>query len=121
MRYTLGKEERLKSKKQITLLFTKGKRIKKLPLVLIYIPLNLSNNKVRVAFSVPKKNIKLAVDRNRIKRIMREAYRKNKALFNNNYTLMFLYVGNKEISYNIVEKALKKTANTLKETCENEK
>lgn len=121
MRYTLGKEERLKSKKQITLLFTKGKRIKKLPLILIYIPLNFSNNKVKVAFSVPKKNIKLAVDRNRIKRIMKEAYRKNKALFSNNYAFMFLYVGNKDASYSIIEKALKKTANALKETCKNEK
>lgn len=123
MRYTLGKDEKLKSKKQIAMLFSEGKRIKYLPLVLVYTPVALETRKNKVAFSVPKRNIKLAVDRNKIKRLMREVYRKNKALFFNNkyYAFMFLYIGSKETSYRVIEKATKKIANTLKETGENEK
>ncbi|VAW29050.1 Ribonuclease P protein component [hydrothermal vent metagenome] len=35
----------------------------------------------KVLFSVPKRNFNRAVDRNRIKRLMREAYRRNKSIF----------------------------------------
>ncbi|WP_457615925.1 ribonuclease P protein component [Lutibacter sp.] len=113
MRYTLGKNEKLKSKKQIELLFEEGNRIKKFPLQLIYLQKDLQSDfPIKVGFSVPKRQIKLAVHRNRIKRLMREVYRKNKYLYsenlNNTYVFMFIYMANSELDYKTIEEALKK-------------
>lgn len=113
MRYTLGKEERLKSKKLIEQLFEKGNRIKSAPFQLMYLSLNHSGEfPIKVGFTVPKRSIKLAVDRNRIKRLMREVYRKNKYLFSENikeqFIFMFIYTANDEIKYADMEVALHK-------------
>ena len=113
MRFTLGKNEKLKSKKLIEQLFTEGTRIKIYPVQLIYLECEHDSEfPVKVAFSVPKKNIKLAVHRNRIKRILREVYRKNKYLFAENvqkkYVFMFIYMADKEINYANLEQCLKK-------------
>lgn len=113
MRYTLGKEEKLKSKILIENLFAQGERVKSFPLQLIFLPINHhATFPIKVGFSVPKKNVKLAVKRNRIKRLMREVYRTNKFLFsekiNQPYIFMFIYIGNEEISYADLELAMLK-------------
>jgi len=106
MKATFGINERLKSKKEIALLFAEGKSIAKYPIRLIYIKTTIpKETQVQTAVSVSKRNFKKAVDRNRIKRLLRESYRKNKSLVLNNtthqYTLMFLYTG-KEMPRSIV-------------------
>ena len=124
MRFTLGKDEKLKSKKAIEQLFAEGSRIKSFPLQLVYLKTtHHSEALVKVGFTVPKRAVKLAVDRIRIKRVMREVYRKNKHLFSENlkenYVFMFIYMTNKELKYadlelsikNIGEKFLIKIAN----------
>ena len=67
---------------------------------------------IKVGFTVPKRSIKLAVNRNRIKRIMREVYRKNKYLFseklNEPYVFMFIYMSNEELKYEDLERSLLK-------------
>ncbi len=74
--YTLGKHERLKSRKKIEALFSGGHRFTIAPFHVYYrvhkdaMPLSL-----QAGVSASKKNFKKAVDRNRVKRIMREAYR----------------------------------------------
>ena len=69
-----------------------GKHVKSFPLRLIYSPLNHDGEfPIKVGFSVPKRNVKLAVDRNRIKRLMREVYRKNKHLFLDNCAFFSLF------------------------------
>ena len=79
MKYTLGKEERLKSRKLIGSLYEEGKSIKAFPLIMVYIQTeHTSDYPCQVGVSVPKRNFKKAVDRNRIKRLMREAYRLQK-------------------------------------------
>ena len=113
MRYTLGKEEKLKSRKLIEQLFVEGERVKSYPLQLKYLPINhLGEFPVKVGFSVPKRNVKLAVNRNRIKRLMREVYRKNKYLFSENlkepYIFMFIYMAKEEPKYEELEQSLKK-------------
>ncbi len=98
MRYTFPKREKLKSKKLIEQLFSEGKSVTAFPLRLIYLktPLNY-DVKAQTGVSVSKRHFKRAVDRNRIKRLMREAYRLNKAYYFNNitaqYAFMILYIG----------------------------
>ena len=81
MRFTYPKSEKLKSKKTIDLLFSKGKSVSKFPLRLVYVALEEEiDAKTTVGVSVSKKHFKHAVDRNYYKRILREAYRLNKHL-----------------------------------------
>lgn len=73
---TLGKEEKLKSRKKIDALFSAGKSIYKHPFKLVYLIDSVeSEYSTKFAVTVPKKNFKRAVDRNLIKRRIREAYR----------------------------------------------
>ena len=104
MKYTLGKEERLKSKKLIEMLYKEGKSVKTFPLRMIYLQTNhTSNFPAQVGVSVPKRNFKSAVDRNRIKRLMRESYRLQKEIVYNNldapYVFMISYLGKEEWKY----------------------
>ena len=113
MRFTLGIDEKLKSKKGIELLFAKGNRVKSFPLQLIYLKNeHYSECPIKVGFTVPKRAVKLAVNRNRIKRMMREVYRKNKQLFSENinekYIFMLIYMTNEETKYDDLELSVKK-------------
>ena len=79
-------------------MFTEGKTVSKYPLKLIYIQTELKDETmIQAGVSVSKRNFKKAVDRNKIKRLLREAYRLNKNLIFNTiqfpYALMFLYIG----------------------------
>jgi len=81
--FTLGKDERLKSRKQIEQLFDKGKSIAITPFR-VYFLINKMLNAQRSMFNVQfgvgvsARNFKKAVDRNRIKRLTREAWRLQK-------------------------------------------
>lgn len=104
--------EKLKSKILIDKLFAEGKSLNKFPLKLIYTPIvndEIPNHKTGV--SVPKRNFKKAVDRNYFKRLMREAFRKNKYLVDNNlprkFAFMFIYTGQKRFGYLDIENAVK--------------
>ena len=82
-KFTLGKEERLKSRKQIEQLFDKGKSIVITPFRVYFLideMLNAQRSMFNVQFGVgvSARNFKKAVDRNRIKRLTREAWRLQK-------------------------------------------
>lgn len=80
-RYTFSKAERLCSKKLIERLFSGGhKSFPAFPLRVVYMPLSADESEadVSILISVPKKRFKHAVDRNHVKRQVREAYRLNK-------------------------------------------
>jgi ribonuclease P protein component len=113
MDQSFGKAQKLKSKKLIDQLFVEGKSLKSFPLKLVYIPIvNIEEAELKTAVSVPKKLVKTAVKRNRIKRLMREVFRKNKYLVNSHlsssYALMFIYISRDEISYEKLEISMKK-------------
>ena len=97
----LSRKERLKSKTLIQALFEQGKRIKAFPVHGIWLVSDLPHPdiEVQLGISVPKRIHKLAVTRNRIKRLLREAYRKNKHLLDTKgttFAVMLIYTA-KEI------------------------
>jgi len=110
--YRFPKKERLSRKKLWEAVFEKGTRIKAFPLMLCYLPAPLPEEvSVQAGFAVPKRSFKKAVDRNRIKRLMREAYRLEKpGIFNNmqgKYAFVFLYLGKKPADFKTVSQAMK--------------
>ena len=101
MRSTYGKTEKLKSKKSIEELFDEGLSVSSFPLRLIYLKKSHNSNfPFQMGISVSKRKIARAVDRNRVKRVVREAYRLNKYdLFNETeeqYVAMLLFLDTKE-------------------------
>lgn len=126
---TFPKDEHLKGRKLIQTLFHKGKAFSIFPLKVYYLssaaaPAQVS---VRAGFSVPIRNFKKAVHRNRIKRQMREAYRLQKqdlqkTLGNNEKSLVlfFIYTGNALPSYSLLFKKMHVSLNRLAEAIQSE-
>lgn len=77
-RFGFGRKEKLKSRKQIEELFLSGKSLSVFPLRVTYQFLPSEETIVQVGVVAGKKYFKRAVDRNRIKRLIREAYRLQK-------------------------------------------
>ncbi|WP_418604629.1 ribonuclease P protein component [Hwangdonia sp.] len=112
MKLTYSKKEKLKSKKLIDQLFVEGQSVSAYPLRLVYLQTNFDDGIIaKTGVSVSKRNFKTAVDRNRIKRLLREAYRLNKADFFNNLTtqhaFMILYIGKDKPTFTQVETKMK--------------
>ena len=108
MKFTFNQKEKLKSQKLIELLFAEGQSVMAYPLRLVY--LNMSSSEdvlIKAGVSVSKRQFKKAVDRNRIKRLLREAYRLNKHRYFNNittpYAFMILYIGKEKPTFSEVE------------------
>ena len=104
MKFTLGKQERLKSRKLIGRLYAEGNSVKSFPLRMMYLQtLHTSNFPAQVGVSVAKRNFKKAPDRNRLKRLMRETYRLQKGIVYDNlenpYVFMISYIGREEMPY----------------------
>ncbi|MGO4817206.1 ribonuclease P protein component [Flavobacterium sp. W22_SRS_FP1] len=104
MNFTYPKNEKLKSKTTIGLLFTDGKSVSKYPLRLVYHSGALSDSqKLKMGVSVSKKNFKKAVDRNYFKRILRETYRLNKHILVDNldkpHAFMLFYQTKERLTY----------------------
>ena len=79
LKNTLSANERLKSRKLLDSLFEEGKALVAAPFRLVFKEVEFDTiYPVKIAFSAPKRRMKLAHDRNRSKRSMREGYRKNK-------------------------------------------
>ena len=123
MKYTLGKEERLKSRKLIERLYEEKNSVKAFPLRMIFLQTkHTSDFPAQVGVSVSKRNFKLAVDRNRIKRLMRESYRLQKEIVYDNldkpYVFMISYLGKQECTYDEMflkmEKLLKRFIEEIK-------
>ena len=104
MNFTYPKNERLKSKTTIGLLFSEGKSVSKYPLRLVYRQAEVAyQGNTKVGVSVSKKYFKKAVDRNYFKRVLRETYRLNKHLLLDSldqpYSFMLFYQTKDRLSY----------------------
>jgi ribonuclease P protein component len=110
-----SKYEKLKSNKDIELLFSKGKSINASPIKAVYYKKEtVSGTLINAGVSVPKKYIKLAVKRNLIKRRIKEAYRLNnkklKSILNitdSEINLMFIYTSKQILPYKEIEDKIK--------------
>ena len=124
MNQSFPKAEKLKRKKVIDSLFTQGKSIKAHPLILVYKECELSEEHVKfqAGFSVSKRNHKTAVARNRVKRLMREAFRKNKHLIelqDKKVAVMFIYTGKNILSYLQLEQLMVRVLEKLTKEVKN--
>lgn len=126
----LPKKERMNSKKQIDRLFRGGaeKAMSQFPLRMVYMVDEVASDSreplAQMMVSVPKRFCKHAVDRNRVKRLVREAYRRNKAVLvdsieagtqRRQVSVCFIWTDSKLRSYEDVEA---KTANLLQRLAE---
>ncbi|MGB6267673.1 MAG: ribonuclease P protein component [Olleya sp.] len=120
MRFTFNKQEKLKSQKAIELLFAEGKSVSAYPLRMMYLK---SEDSLKVGVSVSKRNFKKAVDRIRIKRLLREGYRLNKTmLIDNNidhYTLMILYISKEMPDFKLIDAKIKTLLSKFKDQISN--
>jgi ribonuclease P protein component len=104
MNFNYPKNEKLKSKITIGLLFSEGKSVSKYPLRLVYHSGALGDEQqLKVGVSVSKKYFKKAVDRNYFKRLLRESYRLNQQLLKQQldqpYALMLFYQSKDRLSF----------------------
>ena len=108
-RNTFKKAEKLKSRKTIEQLFKEGKSFSIFPFRVLFSFNDAAVNPLQTGFAVSSKHFKKAVDRNRIKRLMREAYRLQKNDLQNQVkhqqkklAVFFIYVGNELPEYQFI-------------------
>jgi len=120
MKLTYNKHEKLKSQKTIERLFLEGNSVSAYPLRLVYLKHGTTR---KIGVSVSKRNFKLAVNRIRIKRLLREAYRLNKSMLINNdingYALMILYIGKDMPDFKLVNTKIKTILTKFTDTISN--
>lgn len=119
--FSLGKNYKLCSKVIIDDLFASGKTVKSYPLIAITKTVEFNDNiPFKIVFSAPKRTFRKAVQRNRIKRICREAVRLNKSILetylveNNKQLALFLVYSSKdELNSKQLEKKVIKLFNEI--------
>lgn len=122
----LGRTDRLKKRKVIQEVFRKGQLVKGYPVGVVAVLVERDGPKpVRAGFSVPKKKIKRATDRNLIKRRMKEAYRLSRENIlsfeiseNQQIALMCIYMPREVLSFKEINRGMIKALNRLKEKLE---
>lgn len=111
--FSFKKGERLSSSKIISSLFQSGRYISSYPIRVIFDRSDFGNNAAAVVISVPKRLFRKAVDRNLLKRRIREAYRLNKPAFysrlveaNVGLNLVIQYQHREIVDYHTIESGL---------------
>jgi ribonuclease P protein component len=119
---TFSKDERLKSRKTIALLFKGGNSFLAYPIRVVWTDVEpdasaatgpAPSGGAEVAISVPKKHFKTAVMRNLLKRRIREAWRLHKhelytKLKERRIAMMLMYIAKEELDFREIEGGVKK-------------
>ncbi|MDD3773329.1 MAG: ribonuclease P protein component [Weeksellaceae bacterium] len=108
MKLSLGRKKRLKSRKKIERLFIQGERSYKFPIRMVYFLEKNEVSQFQITVSVPKKLIKKAVERNTIKRRMKEAFRLHQFELKTKgkLELMFIYTASEVLDYTVIENSV---------------
>jgi len=123
MSNTFKKKEKLCSKTEIKQLFLHKKAVFSYPIKIFWNKTTYTNKiPVKTVISVSKKRFKLAVDRNFLKRRIREAYRLNKQSFYDNVkakniqlSMIIIYHSNTKLPYSEIESSLVTALNKLQD------
>ena len=117
---TFNKSDRLKSAKKIKQLFETGDGFIEFPFRVVWKWTEAKEFSVQIAISVPKKKIPKAVNRNRIKRLVRESYRKRSVEFkkniahrNNHLELIFVFMDTQLLNLNEIDHKITVTLERL--------
>lgn len=120
--FTFKKEERLKSRKTIDKLFGGGHSFGQYPLRIVWTEVQneANNSPVQFALTVPKRKFRNASDRNKIRRLIREAYRLQKPDFYDNLPLierqlamMIIFTGKEIPAFDTVYEAMSRILKRL--------
>jgi len=119
---TYSKQEKLKSRKALNQLFTKGRSFLCFPVKIFYMPVTTGTMAIQAGVGVSSKHFKKAVDRNRIKRLLRETYRLNKqpltTVLNGQQKhlhIFLLYIGKELPEYTFLQEKTKLALTKLEE------
>lgn len=128
-RFRFTKKERMSGERRIETLFTHGRSFMAYPFRVIYLETaDTSTEPLSVMISIPKKRVKAAVGRNRMKRLFREVYRLNKHLLFDtiqplsvHMEMAFIYVKDELSDYVTIEKGVLKAMRELNQQIRKEK
>ena len=116
----LSKKDRLFCSRKIEALFSEGERLYEFPFNAIWKKDDTLQSTLKVAISIPKKKLSKASQRNHVKRLVREAYRKQNSILvekllqeNKSINLMLVYTLSSILSYNEIEDKISVTLQRL--------
>ncbi len=119
-KFTLGKDERLKSRKQIEELFAKGQKFSSGFFRVHFLIDKIGGSELQCGIAVSNKNFKMAVDRNKIKRLAREAWRLQKnelkeklSASGQQMNVFLIYTGKTIVPYSEVLEVIQKIISKL--------
>jgi len=122
--FSYQKKDKLKSRKQTQFLFAKGQSMNAFPIKLIYTLESNEPGSVQTGVGAPSRTFRKAVDRNRVKRLLREGYRLERpefiassvdALNKLRVNLFFLYTDATVISQKEIQEKIKQLLSRLSE------
>ncbi|MFY8004033.1 MAG: ribonuclease P protein component [Chitinophagaceae bacterium] len=112
--YSYPKAEKLKSRKQLQAVFATKQTVLVHPVKAFCLQIPYDNAAIQIGVGVSSRNFKKAVDRNRIKRLMREVYRLNKEQLivvnpdrKITMLLFFLFIGRELPNFELIEKKMR--------------
>ena len=115
MDFSLPKKDIIRSKKDIEALLEKGETLFRYPLK-AYFRSGNGASAPRMIVSVPKRHFKRAVKRNRLKRLVREAFRLNRNMLEGaEYDFLFVYLGKEMKDYGTVESSIREIFRQVRE------
>jgi len=122
--HSFGKSFKLCSQAEIDLIFKNGITIKEYPFIAKINPEFQSKKEVfQIVISAPKRTFRHAHDRNRIKRLCKEAIRLNKEALQNylvhsnkSVSIFLIYSAKEEISLEVLSKKITRLFKKLTET-----